>query len=213
MCACVCVRASVPSSWTTTCHNPTTPPPHHPASTPAGGAGAVLGTDPLRRASVAVAHPLLHTPTPHNSLTPSPHVHPPWYSRAQSRTSPPLQEYLEELPVLTSMMRFANKRHRAVEMGRAGTVFCFGSNHHGQVNPPLALVLSHFPSPHSRTHPLHPNLHHAGHAPSPSCVPHCAQLWGLTACPRDCGVVAGARVSSGSWESAKSCLARTSRWS
>ena len=45
-----------------------------------------------------------------------------------------LQEYLDELPLLKEMIRFANKRHRAIEMGRAGTVFCFGNNHHGQVH-------------------------------------------------------------------------------
>jgi hypothetical protein len=50
------------------------------------------------------------------------------------------QEFLDEMPLLSNMLRFANKRHRAVEMGRAGTVFSFGNNHHGQACEALPSV-------------------------------------------------------------------------
>ena len=52
----------------------------------------------------------------------------------RARLERDFQEYLDELPTLHSLIRFANKRHRAVEMGRAGCVFTFGSNHMGQVS-------------------------------------------------------------------------------
>jgi hypothetical protein len=42
-------------------------------------------------------------------------------------------EYLKELPGLYEMFQLANKRHRALAMGAAGTVYAFGSNHRGQV--------------------------------------------------------------------------------
>lgn len=55
----------------------------------------------------------------------------------RSRLERDFQEYLDELAILGETKRYAHKRWRDSQMGRAGTVYTFGANHYGQVSRAL----------------------------------------------------------------------------
>ena len=51
----------------------------------------------------------------------------------RARLERDFQEYLDELAILKETKKFAHKRYRDSQMGKAGAVYTFGSNHFGQV--------------------------------------------------------------------------------
>ena len=53
----------------------------------------------------------------------------------RARLERDFQEYLEELVILNETKKYAHRRYRDSQMGKAGTVYSFGSNHFGQVSP------------------------------------------------------------------------------
>ena len=51
----------------------------------------------------------------------------------RSRLERDFQEYLDELSILIETKQYAHQRYRDSQMGKAGAVYSFGSNHYGQL--------------------------------------------------------------------------------